>query len=252
MVWLTQRVSTPFQIFQTSSNGLATGFNRRDAELSALYELVERDAWAISDFKRERTGQWPDLISLQCRLSPELALILERLSEANVYPFVFDLSVIGVPVFSAILLDPSDSSPGVFAGYGASLNSSVAVRRALSEAAQARAGYISGARDDLFRRRFIILKKVNHQRLLELYQLIRPARVLEDCPHLDFPTLQDEWETLIERLVSRGISEIYSRELYSFGDLFSVARVLAPQLEPPIWDHWVPGRRALSALESFS
>lgn len=248
MIWLKPRVIPPFQYFQSSSNGLAAGVTEQDALLQATYELVERDGWALSEYLREKTGVWPDLISCDCPLSLEVQECLAYLGEAEVYPFIFDLSNdMQVPVFGCTLVDPKSNSPGVFAGYGCSLNSSTAIRRAITEAAQARVAYIGSARDDLFRRRYVLMKNVDGKQILDMYQNLIPKRTVLEFPVPEFSSVSEEWEILSSRIRQHGVSDLYSKILYETGDAdpeFCIIRVIAPELVLPIWESWTPSERA--------
>lgn len=252
MVWMTQRVPAPFIHFQTSSNGLASGVSRKDAELSGLYEVVERDAWSISENLMEFQGQWPIRVSLD-NLPYPLYEIVDAMFGAGLYPFLFDMTNdLQVPAFKCILCDPTDNSAGMFAGHGCSLNAYTSAKRALLEAAQSRACYIAGARDDLFRRQFLLLKATDQKKVIEQLSAIpglTSMRLFVDC---DYPTIEAEWKTLVDRLTTFGISEIYTKVLYENHDPdFTIVRVVTPQLEPPRFEHYKMGPRGKKALEGF-
>lgn len=246
MIWLTHRVVPPFHYFQSSSNGLAAGVSYQDALLQAVYELAERDGWALSEYLRDETGLWPDRISFDCPLTSEIEDCLAALAQAGVYPFLFDLSNdMQVPVFGCTVIDPSDNSPGIFSGYGCSLNSSTAMRRAITEACQARVAYIGSARDDLFRRRFMLTKNIDSQQLLDMYQALPAVRLASEFPRPEFYDIEEEWTVLSSRLRQHGISDCYSKVLYESQDPeFQIVRAICPQLESPIWEFWAPSERA--------
>ncbi len=145
MVWLKPRIKEPFQYFQSSTNGLASGINIQDAILSGVYELVERDAWAISEFVQDNTGQWNACVSLDCPLPQSIQECVDLLHHAGVKVFLFDItSDLGIPTFRCTLLDKNPLFPGNFGGFGCSLDPVTAARRAITEACQGRAVYISG------------------------------------------------------------------------------------------------------------
>jgi YcaO-like protein with predicted kinase domain len=245
MIWLTHRVIPPFHYFQSSSNGLAAGINYEDALLQAVYELVERDGWATSEYLREQTDIWPDRVSFDCPLTEEIEFCLEALARAGVYPFLFDLSNdMQVPVFGCTVIDPSSRSPGIFSGYGCSLNSSTAMRRAITEACQARVAYIGSARDDLFRRRFMLTKNIDSRQLLEMYQAVPLSRLASEFPRPEFDSITEEWEILSNRIRQRGVSECYSKILYESKEpAFTIVRAISPSLCSPIWEFWQPDER---------
>ncbi|MFF7987865.1 YcaO-like family protein [Streptomyces sp. NPDC007901] len=129
--------------FRATSNGLASGNTLDEAVLHGLYEVIERDASTRA--RRHPTGLPVSLSSVD---DPSARLLLDRLEAAGVQVTVrFLPNPFGVPTFDAIIWSPL--IPLRFAGAGTHLDTSVALCRALSEAAQSRATAIAGARDDI-------------------------------------------------------------------------------------------------------
>jgi ribosomal protein S12 methylthiotransferase accessory factor len=129
--------------FRATSNGLASGNVLDEAVLHGLYEVVERDASARA--RRHGTGQPLDLSSVD---DPSACMLLERLTSAGMNVAVqFLPSPFGVPTFDTLI--SNSMFPVPFAGVGTHLDAGVALCRALTEAAQARATAIAGTRDDL-------------------------------------------------------------------------------------------------------
>lgn len=250
MIWMAQRVKTPFMYFQTTSNGLASGISRQDAELSALYEVVERDAWSISENLVEHAGQWPERVCLE-NLPYPLDEIVAKMFGAGLYPFLFDITNdLHVPSMKCLLVDPTESSAGMFAGHGCDLHSITAAKRALLEASQARCCYIAGARDDLFRRHFLLLKSTDQKKIIEQLSAIpETVETLADFP--PYETIEQEWNALVKRLAMFGISEIYSKVLYENIPDPVIVRIVAPQLENPRFEHYAMGPRGRKALDAF-
>ena len=250
MIWLIPRCKPPFIFFQSSSSGLAAGVNDLDALLQATYEVIERDGWAISEFVQLHTGQWRECISLDCNMNPSLQFCMDHLRKAKVSPFLFDLTRdIKVPIFRCTILDDSDDSPGSFSGFGCSLDPVTAARRAITEACQARAAYIAGARDDLFRRRFILMKNVDMHTLMGMYHSLPQRRDISSYEEVTFESVEHEWSTLERLLKDAEITEVYSKNIYSCPDPeFSILKVICPQMETPLWEHYASGKRAMQAL----
>lgn len=251
MVWLMPRVKPPFQYFQSSSSGLAAGIDFQDALLQGTYEVIERDGWAISEFVQEQTGQWREVVSLDGVLPDSLQLCMDRLKSASVVPFLFDLTRdVRVPIFRCTILDESHNSPGAFSGFGCSLDPVTAARRAITEACQARAAYIGGARDDLFRRRFILMKNIRMDILLEMYRSLPQVREFCQYKPRGFESISEEWEEVSSALKSSEINEVYCKTLYvSSNPDFVIVKVICPQLETPLWEHYATGKRAQAALK---
>jgi len=127
-----------------SSNGLASGNSVLEAVCSGLLEVIERDTSAT----RHAT---PCSLNLNT-LTDEVAVdLIARIRRAGLTVEVEEITNdTGVPVFAAFIHDHDNSSAGSFHGHGASLNSDLAVIRAITEAAQSRALVIAGSRDDIF------------------------------------------------------------------------------------------------------
>ncbi len=141
--------------FWQSSDGLASGNVLAEAILHGLLERIERDAevlWDISEPKL-RMGACIDPASLA---DPMLDELVAKISAAGLTLRLFDItSNIGIPVIVA-LLGPEDFARArhiryldVTIGSGAHPSLVRAAIRAVTEAAQSRLTFISGARDDI-------------------------------------------------------------------------------------------------------
>jgi ribosomal protein S12 methylthiotransferase accessory factor len=152
-----------------------------------------------------------------------------------------------VPVFGAIILDLSGDCCGSFSGYGAHLNAEVAAARAISEAAQARCCYISGARDDLFRRQFLFMKRIDQAKVDQMFNELEPGSLISEFRTLNFPDVKTELRYLLKFIRQFGVTEVYVKELGSYLDgAVQVVRVISPQCEPFRFDHWTPGFRCIN------
>lgn len=256
MVWLHDRAKQQFLDVQQSSNGLASGVTLEDALLQAFYELVERDSWTCTQFVRETLGTPPVRIPL-IDLPPELEWSISLIRKAGLYPFVYqcgndlDIPVLGCSLFGT-------DGVGYFAGYGCHLNPRVAAQRAILESVQSRACYISGARDDLYRRDFLLLKQADSKRMISLLEKLPPCQ-----PHwpsfaggfaadgYQFQNSGEEFRTLLQMLRSHGIDQLYYRVLRveEFDDLnLTIVKAIAPQLEGVFCEYWRSNGRAQKRL----
>ncbi|NUT41055.1 MAG: YcaO-like family protein [Thermoactinospora sp.] len=128
----------------SSTNGLASGNTVVEATLHALYEIIERDAVTMMITEGGR-GTRVDPATLGSPVVDELCELIARAAvrlEVRWLP-----SPTGLPCLLARV--SCDDYPTSFMGYGCHLSSEIALTRAVTEAAQARLAYISGARDDL-------------------------------------------------------------------------------------------------------
>lgn len=137
-------------VFDVSSNGLASGNHLLEAMVHGLCEVIERDAEA---HWRETRGQ--RRVDLSTVEDPAARALIEKVRAAGVHVTVWDItSDVGVPAYGAAFMEdprePAWRSLGMYQGFGCHLSPTVALLRALTEAAQTRLTYIAGSRDDFF------------------------------------------------------------------------------------------------------
>jgi ribosomal protein S12 methylthiotransferase accessory factor len=247
LIWIVPRLEAqPVMYFQVGSNGLASGATLEDAILSGLYEIVERDGWTIHTYMMENLGILANRMPL-VSLCPEIEAIVKRLEEQDLKLHLFDCTTdYQVPVFTATILDLSGNCAGTFAGYGCHLNAESAALRAITEAIQGRACYISGARDDLLRRQFLLMKRMDQTKLDQMFNELERGSSISEYRKLEFPDIKSELRYLLKLLKSRGVSEVFVKDLGRHADCLHVVRVLSPQCEPHRFDYWTPGLRCLS------
>lgn len=220
--------------FWQSSDGLASGNTIDEASLHAVLERIERDAYILwqvmSDAGRIACGVDP--LSLD---EDVVAQLRERVARAGLILRLFDItSDIGIPCYSA-LLAPANileiRQPrylDVTHGSGAHPNPVRAVIRAITEAAQARLTFISGARDDIHPDTFQRPLSGETRHLLssaptKAFTGSRPSA--RGAPALLAHTL--------DHLRNAGIASVLSVALTDKTTPFSVVKILAPELENP-------------------
>lgn len=144
-------------LFAWSSNGMGAHAERDAAILHALLEAIERDqlarslpeGWTPSEVARRIVDR-----SLLAKAAPRTARWVERLAEAELSAWLFDLTPrgrgrIGLSVGGAILVDQRRGPIPLTAGYACRLDWDKALLGALLEAAQSRLTDIHGAREDV-------------------------------------------------------------------------------------------------------
>jgi ribosomal protein S12 methylthiotransferase accessory factor len=137
--------------FVTASNGLASGNDLTEATLHGLLELVERDAVAgiAGVAVEDRTG-----LDLDSVADPVNRSLLDRFARSRLWCEVVVVPApAGIHCFVAYLWHPD--MPQLFGGSGAHRSASIALSRALTEAAQSRLSCISGGRDDITADRYL-------------------------------------------------------------------------------------------------
>ncbi len=139
--------SPPGQSYCVScSNGCAAGNVQEEAILQGFLELVERDSVALWWYNRlPRPGV--DLASFD---EPYLQQVSAALAARNRNIWVLDLTAdLKIPVFAAVS-ERTDCLPAsILLGFGAHLDSRIALRRAVTECVQVLASFFPGESEEL-------------------------------------------------------------------------------------------------------
>jgi YcaO-like protein with predicted kinase domain len=188
--------------FVMSSNGLASGNTYAEAVVHATCELIERDAYALAEYNRNKPGKLVDLDSIT--FQPLASAILNIRAARCDLELVELTSDIGVPVFFATITQgaesPITSLPA--GGLGCHPNRTWACARAITEAAQARLTRLVGSRDDLNLEWFRDPgPRKQPKSLVSKVRLDGGAEFISDTPEEDFLWLKP-------RLVKRGLCQI--------------------------------------------
>jgi ribosomal protein S12 methylthiotransferase accessory factor len=239
--------------FDNSSNGLASGNSLPEAICHGLCELIERDAttlWQADPQAQAATGL--DLASVS---DPACRQVIGQVVTAG-----FDLKVwettsdIGVAGFFCQIIDLCDARGHVGIGAGVHPSRDIALLRAVTEAVQVRATYISGARDDLQPRDFAA--EVMARRAWQAGRLRdahRPARDFAAVPDRQAASFHDDLDWLLARLRAVGLDEVIAVDLSRSELGLAVVRVAVPGLEGPD-DHpcYRPGARAVARARTLA
>lgn len=224
--------------FLRDSNGLASGNNLLEALNHGISEVIERDALALWSLRGE-TEKSARRVDLATITDPQCMKLLDLYERAEIMVAVWETTTdIGVPCFVAKILQREDSParrirPAM--GSGCHPCKGVALSRALTEAAQSRLTFISGARDDQYRDIY-----ERHQAdafydrwYAEMANGI-PARDFMQIDDHDGETLDDDFNWLLTRIASAGLPQLAYADLTrpEFG--IPVVKVLAPGLESPV------------------
>jgi YcaO-like protein with predicted kinase domain len=236
--------------FLANSNGLASGNHLLEAVSHAISEVVERDALGLFELRSpeecdQRRLRFDTIDDEVC------SLVLKQFQTAGISIGLWDMtSDIGMAAFLCIISDPSNAA-GTHAEYRASgagchPSRSIALLRAMTEAAQLRLAYISGSRDDLFRN--------VHAKFREPGRVTRPSARLQlgsglkdfrSVSHVNAETFQAEVAWQLERLRTVGISRVIAVDLTKSEFGIPVVKVIIPGLEGyPYGPNYVPGPRA--------
>lgn len=241
--------TNPTPRFWQSSDGLASGNSDGEAILHGLLERIERDAdrlWRLM----------PRMRRLACAIDPAriddpvVTQLADRIRDAGLDLRLFDItSDLAVPTYAAVLANEglAEKQQPLFhdatIGYGTHPIASRAVIRALTEVAQSRLTYISGARDDLFAESFTRSLAPETRALFEAKP--GPARIYPS-PKGDAAALLAD---CLDKLAAGGITPVLAVPLGDASLPVSVVKIVVPALENPegARRHTV-GPRALSRM----
>lgn len=221
---------------QRGSNGLASGNTLGEALYHAFCEVIERDC--IADFERLAPRQRAAAVLPTAVLrSYGVATLIDKIKAAGVILTVWDITNdLNVPAFRAVLYNVGTMSPGRYVhppkvGYGCHLDPEVAVSRAITEAAQSRLIAIAGARDDL------VPEDYNPPRfgngVLVLSAIAEAASAMgktETRTSASTASSEEDAILLIERLISKGLTQVAAFDLSRRDFGVPVVRVLVPGL----------------------
>jgi ribosomal protein S12 methylthiotransferase accessory factor len=238
--------------FIASSNGLASGNHLLEAISHAICETVERDGATLHSVRAPQDAA-------SCRIDPKTVddpgclEALGRLDRADMSVAIWDItSDVGIPAFIARIAERRQL-PAVSAydaeGMGCHPDRSVALLRALTEAAQSRLGYISGARDDPSG--WEHADGADEEPPWPAPDLAgETARDFTAVPGFDGDSFDADVAWELAALRSAGISEVVAVDLTHQDFGIPVVRVVVPGLEGPVTT--IPecclGQRAAQAI----
>jgi ribosomal protein S12 methylthiotransferase accessory factor len=239
-----------YGVFESSTNGLASGNCLEEAVVHALAEVIERDAYTIAMVRTELADRFDQLVEqvltaenrsvsavdatlFPCidldTMPPQVRGLVRKAERAGAQVmFRHITSDIGIPAFIAFLRSwNADDSEFVSGGFGCDPNSTIAAIRAITEAAQGRNVCIQGVREDA--------KAVRPLKSGGERNLWRGDGVVT-VPFDRVPTYQNDdilgdLDLIIERLKVAGVREAYAIDLSDPQIPASVIRVVVPDME---------------------
>lgn len=218
---------TDLQLFKYHTNGLASGNNMEEAVLHATFELVERDAWSIAEY---RNLPVPDVIADPDSLPGKLIV---RFAEHGVEVHLKDLTCdTGIPTIGAAADDVATKDPEMLTiGVGTHLDPEIAAVRAITEVAQSRATHRDGKKINAQLQRATV--QMGYERVKELNRLWfgegRGSVKLSDIPDGSTDDVLDDIEVVLGRLVDAGFDRVVAVDL------------TRPELDVPVVRMVIPG-----------
>lgn len=245
-------------VFYGGSNGLASGNNLAEATAHSLCELVERDAAALW-WHRGARAQADTRIDPASITDPDSRGLLDRFDRAGVDVAIWDLtSDLGIPTIRSLVVDRSPFEGRrlmVTGGQGCHLDAAVALRRSLTEAAQARLTAITASRDDISRQSIeqAADARVAATARRELFaDAAAPTRAFTDIPSRWNETLDEDITLLLHAITEAGLAEPVIVDLSRPGTGIAVVKAVGPGLEPNPAEAVLAGRRLRRALQEVA
>ncbi len=256
MVDMDMTVPRPYTTgcFYGGSNGLASGNCPEEAVLHGLCEVIERDANALW-WHRPQEYPDPTRLDLETVDDPELVALVERFADSGVGLYVWNMtSDLGVAAFAATAID---GAMGVFrkvpvvGGHGCHPDRHIALRRAVTEVAQARLTAICASRDDISR--------ASMEKGTDGAAVTGLRRHLENEPRpVDFTAVPSCVNSLVEEdlalvlgaITEAGLPEPVMVDLTDPEIPIPVVKVIAPGLEPNPAERTVAGPRLRAVVEA--
>jgi len=242
------------RVFLSSSNGLASGNTRTEAIVHGLCEVIERDQvsfWSVEqDVLKANTKR---RLIIQSIKDPVCRLLIEKCEAAGLDIFIWHITInIDIPVFMCTIVDRRNNTPypQQSTGSGCHPVATIALARAITEAAQSRVTHISGLREDLTwsRYRDEFLCDADNVKI-ELEKMSCQAETVDLsalCPaSRDVPDMQSLLQEILKRLAEAGLQNAIVVDLAE-NDMFSVVFVCVPDLEyksPKAHALYTPGSR---------
>ena len=218
--------------FAATTNGLASGNSLDEAICHGLCETIERDCLSLWQMAPEEV-RGETLLDIASIDDPAAVQLIGRLRATGFGVALWDItSDLGVPAFNCLIVDrqSDDGHPG--SGSGCHPDRRVALSRALLEAIQVRATYISGSRDDIQRHEYDLAHFRTFQRAYER-MTGRPRQRFDAIDFRVFDTHAEDIDWLLSRLRDAGLPSAVVCDLSKEGTGVAVARVVVPGLEPP-------------------
>jgi YcaO-like protein with predicted kinase domain len=231
-----------------STNGLASGNDRREALVHGLCEVIERDAQILfSQDPQSLDSRRLDLASVD---DPDAAEVIAQIADRGFVVAVWDItSDIGIASFKCHIME-RQSGPGLMPlpaeGHGCHPDRGIALLRAVLEAVQSRATIIAGSRDDVgpsLYARFDDMAELARWR--ERLGSTECARTFGRVPHTFHETIDEDLDLVMRQLQHAGLHDIIAVDLRSDNAApISIVRVVVPGLEGPPGQDIVLGSRA--------
>lgn len=219
------------KLFQSNTNGLASGNRIEEAVFHGIMEVVERDAWSIFETKRRPKPE----INCENIENPIIKNILDMFKQAGIEVKLVNLTEdIEITTIAAVSDDTVLKDPALLTlGVGTHLDPEIAVIRALTEVAQSRATQIHGTREDTIRA--VFMRKAGYERMKRINKhWFGESEIQVDIGEIknySGKSFKEDIDTSQRILAKHGFEKILYVDLTRPEIQIPVVRVLIPGLE---------------------
>lgn len=233
-------------VFQSSTNGLASGNTNLEATVSALLEVIERDGTTIS-IELSKRGIEQEYIDEQSIEYDSIQKLLNIFKNNQIETLLINCTTeIEIPIFICILFDKKRPNLGGFMGAGCHLDSQIALERAINEACQSRAIFFSGSRDDLL--------KFKHDYIKNTFPPLSSLKKIKKKPLIpikfkDF-RVQKIYKKIITQLKKNEISYVITVDLTKSKYGIPVKKLFIPELENYLSASYTAGKRLKKIVQT--
>ena len=230
-VYYPYKPDTDLQLFKYHTNGLAAGNTMEEAVLHATFELIERDAWSIADY---RNTVVPDV-----EVDPDSVpgKLLAKFAARGVEIHLKDLTCdTGVPTIGAAADDTLTRDPELLTiGVGTHLNPEIAAVRAITEVAQSRATHKDGKKINAQLQR--VTNEMGYDRIKQVnrmwYAESGSKVALSDMRDESTDDVLDDIEVVFGKLVDAGFDSVIACDLTRPELGVPAVRMVIPYME--VW-----------------
>lgn len=228
------------KLFRSNTNGLAAGNTIEEAVLHGMLEVLERDALSTAEFNRY-PGKEIILREEDDGLYSLLQMCKSKGIELKLWLLAHDS---GIPTVVAAMDDIELRDPALLVmGAGSHLDPVIAVKRAITEAAQSRVVQIHGAREDTEREKFV--RELGYERMKRMnnYWYENGEYVnIADIPNIATDSPASNIDILLQ-IIGKIASHIVIVDLSRKSIITPVVRVVVPGFELYTIDRERVGKR---------
>lgn len=218
--------------FISDSNGLASGNSLTEAINHGLYEVIERDCmalWQLTPIEEQNERR----INIQTVTEKFLKEYLNKIYNQNIKVAIWDItSDIKIPTFICKIISKEKTMVRPAFGCGTHLDKNIALSRAITEAAQSRLTFISGARDDQYQS--VYENEISDENHLQWLKSIG-----DEAGNIDYSeiatyyneNLEDDQRQILSHLKQVNLKQYFYADITKSQFSIPVVKVVVPGLE---------------------